>query len=187
MSEYEADKRDARRRLARPRLATALVASVVALALAGCGSGDPGVTLTRTPEPVPSFPTEVSSRAQVVADRLPAPPEQPMPDAAAAATVRAFADAAARIVAGSEDLTSYSCSTMASDLERATTPDELFAAAGTIVDPELRSLVLHARREMGTLLSVCTGASAGDLDPEPAREAVAVLRARLPAPEDDAS
>lgn len=126
---------------------------------------------------LPPLPPGVAATASAEVAQLPAPPAEAVPDAAARTAISGFATEAQRVVGSGVELTEVACRDLAGRLTTVVAPDDLFAAAGRVEDPDLRALLLNARARVGAVLASCTQGE--PVDVAEAREAVALLQARL--------
>lgn len=154
-----------------PRRSVALLLLGLAGGVSACGGAEAPIG------PAPSLPPGVVATAAAEVAKLPEPPPDPVADPAARSLITGFATEAQRVVGSGVELTQSSCNSLASGLAAVVAPDDLFAAAGRVEDPDLRALLLNARAQVGAVLASCTQGE--PVDVAKARESVALLQARL--------
>lgn len=134
-------------------------------------------------EPAPTLPAPAVTRAERLLSSAPRPShtgEDVFDSVADATVVHGFVRESSRLVASDAVPSKTTCETIASGLGLAAPPDDLFAAAGRVRDDTLAMLLLHARREVGELVSGCTGGSTiNAASIESARVSVALVQSRL--------
>ncbi|WP_168582203.1 hypothetical protein [Gephyromycinifex aptenodytis] len=156
-------------------IAAALLSVVVCLPTTACSQPES--------EPAPPLPSPAIAQAEQLLEGVAEPKltgDEVFSSAEDADIIHGFTRESARLVAGEDRLAAADCAPVASALGLAAPPDDLFAAAGRVKDETLTTLLLHARTEVGQLLTACAGGTPVQArQVQSARLAIALVQTRL--------